>query len=349
MHSQGCFNKLGNSLTTISQNKDNSRVKVQGKGSVVNKEKLDGWAIRKLITLSIIFHLIEVAKKKLNNEMLKAYWLTFHCQTKLLSAEGKVYTRYCKYKHCLVYNGIRKAELIHKYFSTIKKWSSPHFVTLTVKSCYAKGLTDRISEIHKVISRIVNKYEQRAGRGKGRKLKGIMSIESNFNPSKKTYNLHIHLIVEDKETAEILLEEWKVNWKAQGFRYLNPKAQKIQEIPDIEKQLIEMIKYTSKVFIDPTVKKKGDKYNNPVIYISAMHNIFSAMRRRHTFSSFGFLLPKQEHKKSNVKELTNPVRLIYVKNIANWIDEETEEAFSNFKIHYELKTILENNINLETE
>lgn len=65
-----------------------------------------------------------------------------------------------------------------------------------------------------------------------------------------------------------------------------------------EKCLIEVIKYTSKLFTESDLKKKMKRGNAPgtkrKIYLSALYSIIEAMQGRRAFSRFGFILPKSE-------------------------------------------------------
>ena len=74
---------------------------------------------------------------------------------------------------------------------------------------------------------ISNRCKKRHQRGKGIKLIGIKSLECNFNPIRKTYNPHYHLIVATKEMAEVLKKEWLKLWTK---KYTSPKAQHIRKV-----------------------------------------------------------------------------------------------------------------------
>ena len=60
----------------------------------------------------------------------------------------------------------------------------------------------------KAFSLILGKYKKRYQRGKAIQLMEIKSLECNFNPQKKTYNPHFHIITANKKIAEALKEEW---------------------------------------------------------------------------------------------------------------------------------------------
>ena len=58
--------------------------------------------------------------------------------------------------------------------------------------------------MNKAFSIIKERCKKRHQRGTGIQLIGIKSLECNFNPQKKTYNPHFHIIVPNKEIATLL-------------------------------------------------------------------------------------------------------------------------------------------------
>lgn len=63
-----------------------------------------------------------------------------------------------------------------------------------------------------------------------------------------TYNPHFHLIVLDKETASILINEW-LNIGTPKFA--GRTSQNMQPVANCEATLIEIVKYGSKIFTEP--------------------------------------------------------------------------------------------------
>src|SRR5690606_5318754 len=97
-------------------------------------------------------------------------------------------------------------------YPVLKHWTGAQFLTLTIKACPKQFLKNRLKKFIQGLERITDKYEKRAKRGKGKRMMFVRSLECNFNPYKRTYNPHFHLIVPDIETAEILIIEWLVLW-----------------------------------------------------------------------------------------------------------------------------------------
>lgn len=160
-----------------------------------------------MITQKIILSLIDVATKKGEQDRIKAYWNTYHCQTNIVSARGGLYGNYCKNRFCTLCAGIRKAEIINKYLPVIETWKDPYFVTLTAKAVPACKLKSRIDKMLLSIQKLLSRNKKRHERGKGIRLEIVKSIECNFNPQRRTYNPHFHLIVSTKEAAKLIVKE----------------------------------------------------------------------------------------------------------------------------------------------
>ncbi|WP_298537611.1 hypothetical protein [uncultured Algibacter sp.] len=82
----------------------------------------------------MMLKLIDLAKENETQELLEAFWNTYHCQQKIITADGKLYGKYCENRFWTLCCSIRKAEIISRYFPIIKHWEEPHFVTITIKA-----------------------------------------------------------------------------------------------------------------------------------------------------------------------------------------------------------------------
>jgi hypothetical protein len=184
--------------------------------------------------------------------------------------------------------------------SCLKTWKEPHFLTLTVKAVKAKSLNKWISGMFRSFSLIQGKYKKRYQRGKSIQLIGIKSLECNFNPQKKTYNPHFHILTANQKIAEILRREWLQIWKYKDNPdkiVVSPRARFIRKVNNLEKDLIEVIKYGSKIFTEPDIKRKFRKEKSPlppIIYAQALDIIFTSMKGKRIFEQFGFNLPRTE-------------------------------------------------------
>ncbi len=318
---------------------------VNGEGSDLNKkEALKGRAKRKTITQIMMLRLIEVAQENGEPELEKSYWNTYYCQQNIITADGRLYGKYCKNRFCTLCCSIRKAEMINKYFPVMKKWEEPYFLTLTVKSCNANNLSRYIKKFTQGVQRITEKHRKRYQRGKGKMLIGVRSLECNFNPKKKTYNPHFHIITKDKYTAEVLLAEWLQLWTP---KFANKKGQNLQPVTDLENGLVEIIKYGSKIFTEPDLKKREKESSTAQIYIKALDTILTAMKSKRIFDRFGFNSPKKTIKqKFSAKLLSNYNEWEYNCNTSDWENIATGELLSGYEIPSHLQALLEYNINI---
>lgn len=179
---------------------------------LADKRALKGRAKRKLTAQALCVWIASEVEKMGDKELARTFWNTFHCQRKLVSHEGRTYGRYCKNRFCPLCASIRKAELINSYLPVIQTWEDPHFVTLTQKSIPVQRLERWFFGVDKAFRQIKNKYKKRNQRGKDIKLMGIKCLECNFNPKRKAYNPHLHLLVPNKTMAKLLIKEWQEKW-----------------------------------------------------------------------------------------------------------------------------------------
>jgi hypothetical protein len=319
---------------------------VSGEGTdILGNTSLAKRAKRKTITRKMILSLVDIAKEKGDKEREKAYWNSYHCQSNIVSYNNKLYGNYCKNRFCTICCAIRKADIINRYYPTLSKWEDTHFITLTTKAIKAHNLEKWIKGMYKAFDRIHNRCKTRYKRGKGIKLVGIKSLECNFNPITQTYNPHFHIIVPSKEIANLLKKEWLFQWKPKDkslyrYTFTSPKAQHIRAVEDLEHDLIEIIKYGSKIFTEPDLKKKSNKIIPPTIYAYALDNILSAMKGHRLFDRFGFHLPKQPQKENTTKLITNYDKWVFSSTSTDWINPKTGECLTGYLQPLELSFLL---------
>jgi hypothetical protein len=201
--------------------------------------------------------------------------------------------------------------------------------------------------MNRAFDMIKTRCKKRHQRGTGIKLIGIKSLECNFNPKTRTYNPHFHLIVPNQETGDLLKKEWLFQWKHNTKLFTSPKAQHIRKVENLERDLIETIKYGSKIFTEPDLKKKGDKSIPPMVYARALDNIFSALTNKRLFDRFGFNLPQQEPKTSKSYLIQNFEEWTFEPSNNDWINKDSREILSGYTQTPELEHLLVNGINLE--
>lgn len=305
-------------------------------------------AERKTITQWIMQELMPVALGRGELERYHSYRNTFNCQSQIYTANGRMYGVYCKNRFCEICLYNRRGEKSSRYLPVIKQWSAPHFLTLTILSVEADRLGERIDQITDTFETIREKLKKRHQRGKGIKIMGIKSLESNFNHLDRTYNPHFHLILPDFQTADTLRTEWINYWG--DIRICNPEAQLNKPIRNVQWQLRETIKYGTKFLSRKIKNRKTGKLYQPLICIPAIDNIFWALKNHRLFDRFGFDLPKPE--KSDLgkfSELSEFREWNYYHESYDWVDEVNGERISRYAPPSKLINDLENNINRDLQ
>jgi hypothetical protein len=195
--------------------------------------------------------------------------------------------------------------------------------------------------------KINSKFRKRNQRGKGIKLIGIKSLECNFNPLKGTYNPHLHLIVPNKQVADILIDEWLKIWTP---KFTHKSGQHKRQVIDRQKDLIEIVKYGSKIFTEPDVNNKAKAKGKHNIHVAALDNIFRTMKGLRIFERFGFnLLKEKDDGNANARIVREYDEWIFDHKNFDWLNTETEQTLSEYKPQLELIHLLENNIDTSLE
>jgi hypothetical protein len=306
------------------------------------------WAEEKLISDSIIYPLIDCAKSKGAYDRVDSYWRTWWCLRRVTtdSSTGKLHGKYCRTRPCAICCGIRKASKIIAYSSTVRSWENPFTLVVSLKSPAAKNLNKVIDEMFALLNRIIEKYKQRKRRGKGFKLVGIRSLECTYNPKDNTYHPHFHFILQNKEMAIALQDEWmREGRKRWGKQAINQAGQYCEPIRknELDGKMRDAIKYTTKIFTKIDPKQKGKKGERK-IYIDALDNILAAMSRRRIFDRFGFNLPKQENEKFLPRKLKYFKEWEYLPDCSDWHEKEGVLTLTGYVAEENLKELLTNSI-----
>lgn len=334
------FNTLAQS-GTANESKKPQPVAIAGNGTeIIGNESLHNRAQRKTISRAMLLSLIDVAKDKGATERMQSYWNAYHCYTRLIQHDNRIHANYCKTRYCTICNAIRKADKINTYYPVLKNWENPYFITLTVKSVKADKLQRWIFGMKKAFKMLNNRCRKRHERGKGMRLIGIKSLECNFNPQKKTYNPHYHIIVPNRETALYLVQEWCKQWNRNGQYNCTRNAQHFREVENLERDLIETIKYGTKVFTEPNPNDKKRIKKDVKIYARAMDNINEAMKGKRIFDRFGFNLPPKETKEANVRTVENYKIWEFAPSATDWINTDTGECLTGYSMPIDLKYLL---------
>lgn len=346
--------RKGGFFNTLAQNGTTGILKlpiqVRGKGiDLANNPTLPKKAKRKTISNCMVKHLIKVAKEKGDYEIQKSLWNTWHCQQRIFETGGKLHATYCKNRFCTGCLAIRKAEIVNKYLPIMETWPDPFFLTLTIKAPKADDLSIWLDKMENAMQTIIGRYRKRHQRGKGIKLVGLRSLECNFNPIERTYNPHFHLILPNLEIADTLLREWPLYWNDPKICTKGAQDNRRVKAHRKTEQLIELVKYGTKIFTVEDTKAKNRKGLPHHLYVAALYNIFVAMKGRRLFERFGFNLPRQTANKQRIKkQVDNYTEYRFNPKLNDWTNVETSQQLSNYVLPPELNDLLENRIDTKT-
>lgn len=153
-----------------------------------------------------------------------------------------------------------------------------------------------------------------------------------------------------KAIADLLVSVWLEQWRSkEGYRYkfTSPKAQKNSEVTSIEHSLLETIKYGSKIFTEPDLKKKGKQAVKPMIYAYALDNILVAMKGKRIFDRLGFNLPPQATREHTHKLIENYETWLFPSNASDWVNPKTGECHTGYLQPLELSHLLSGCIDIK--
>ncbi len=324
---------------------------ISGKGTRSrNNPALHKRVKKKAITNAVILALIDIAKENGESKMVQHYWNTYHCQNELVRHNNKLYGKYCKNRWCTTCCGIRKADLLNKYYPILVKWEEPHLLTVTVKAVKGEKLNSRITEMIKKFDTILDRCNKRFQSNKGMKIMGVKSLECNFNATQKTYNPHYHIITPNRVIALYLKQEWCKEWNKHGAFLAAGDAQDIRKIENMEEGLIEVIKYGAKMLSDPNpqnkVKRRKGDLSGLKIYAAALHTIYKAMKQHRLYGSFGFKLGNGKTRPNQARFVQNYDTWKYDQKTMDWINTITGKRLTEFEIDEKLQLLLTYDINL---
>lgn len=207
--------------------------------------------------------------------------------------------------------------MIEKYYPVImEEIQDRQFVTLTFPNVGGQRLRQVIEEMILNFQRIKDKMRNRDQV----KIKGIRKIEVTYNPSRNDFHPHFHLIIEGKDQAKQLLQEWLIRY---------PKA--IDQAQDVRPadhgSIIELLKYTAKLIHKDDYKKLDNGQIQIGIHAKALDTIFQALYRKRTYQGFGIRLKINE----DVEDLQSEVYEEILSDIDVWKwDQDNSDWISTY-------------------
>jgi plasmid rolling circle replication initiator protein Rep len=277
---------------------------VKSVSEIPDKDKLNYQkrARAKAFTNSYLFDLID-----LKSPLVKSYWNTYHCSRTILQEDRKFTAKYCNNRWCLTCNRIRTAKMINGYSSSIEQFDNPQFVTLTIPNVKAKDLRIAIEEMNVALMHIRRNLKKTYKIN----LKALRKYESTYNLRTNTFHPHFHLIVEGKDTSDLLVDLW-----LKQFTKADRKAQDVRLAS--ETSLTELCKYFTKIIA------KDNDYNPRALDI-----MFRAVKGKRTFQPIGIRKDVSEDvdeiqsQEVDFKPPSNEI-WVYETDVYDWVTHDGE-------------------------
>lgn len=192
-------------------------------------------ALRAIRTGKMIYPLID-----LHSPLENQYWSSYHC-CRELKQEGQYLTaKYCNKRWCFECNAIRAAKMINGYKPVFDKWPGVQFVTLTRPNVSGEDLLKEVEDLVHTFE-LCRRYLREQLKVN---IRGLRKLEVTYNNRMKSFHPHFHLIVDNIQTANLIVDEWL---------HRNPSA--VSDAQHIRKadqgSYIEMFKYATKEVIKP--------------------------------------------------------------------------------------------------
>lgn len=280
-------------------------------------------ARRKLISNWINYKLIE-----LDSPLKKYYKNALSCSEVLLQKFDRVSSRYCNSRTCLTCNGIRTAKYINHYSNQLQSFLEPCFVTLTAPTFWAINSETIRYEIER--RELAWRKIMKNANFHNIRINGVKSLEVVASETKKDYyHPHFHIIVDGKDIATFIVNQW-----LNHFPNASKKAQNVKVVYSRD-SLLEVFKYGTKFVI-----------NKKIIDAVSLDRIIQALYKKRLISTFGSV---KRIKDDDVNEIVKTVsyddlEMVYERywvwtNDIDWIATDSGELFSNYSPSEVLKQI----------
>lgn len=247
-------------------------------GNAVGYETLQRRAFSKYHTRKILMPLMD-----LNNGRKQGYLNTYFCCDELVQyPDGKVTSKYCKNRWCIVCNRIRSA-ILH---NTVKKPLEG------VKSCFVlltSALTKQCMTLDELNYTLDLYYKSwckvwRNTKNKYGKLKCLRKIEITYSFRDGWFHPHYHIMIEgNSDVGEYVVSEWRRIMLVNGI-HTTEKGN--GSITANEGAFSEIFKYVCKMY--DTVENSNTRKIDYVIPYPAqkLDDIFCALQKRKIFQTY---------------------------------------------------------------
>lgn len=289
----------------------------------------------KFLTNCFVYKLVEVK----NSTLIKKYWNSYHCTSEMKQQNGKIISKYCNCRWCLVCNRIRTAKLINGYSEVLDKLEDKYFVTLTLRNCEGNKLKETIELMYKNFRHIQKKHQKKSS-----SFVGVRKFECTYNAFRDNYHPHYHFLISGGETAANLLVN---EWLAINPNLTDRKGQDIRKADDRSSK--ELFKYFTKFFSSEEYQDEEGKirHRKKIIPCENLDIIFSAMQGKRVFQSLGIKKVTEEVDEENLEDLESQEYEVsnencfwtFEQDLADWVNEKNIQLTGYTPTNYELNLI----------
>jgi len=249
-----------------------------------------------------------------------------------LLESGKLVSRYCGQKTCLVCNRIRAGKFITKYLPLIEDDKYKMFVVLTIQNPSSKDLKPQIDRMFKFFNQSSIKRNKEY-RELNKEIKFLRSFEATINDNTKTFHPHFHILLAGdnefdlKRYGGILIEYW--------IKYFGEEtaSEYAQYIAPMKKSPLENFKYMMKL-------SEIDENN-----IGLAYHLINSLDYKRLFIVKNIKAPKKLNIDSD-KIVDEPAkkekiikRFVYTDKKHNWFNNDTYEFLVNEDLKKEAEEI----------
>jgi len=292
-------------------------------------ETLQKRAFSKYYTRKILMPLID-----LKNGREKQYWNTFHCCNTLeQNSEGKIISKYCKNRWCIVCNRIRSGILHHTHRKSLESVNT-RFITLTsdlTKKCLTMSDLDATLDIYyKAWNKVWRNTKHKYG-----KLKCLRKTEVTYSYRDGWFHPHFHIILENNsDEADFMVAQWiRIIEEYGGIA--SKKANK--NLPADDGAYAEIFKYLCKMY-DTIENKETGKFDFVLPYpAQKLDDIFSALKGRRIFQTYNLRdVEVEDFEVENATIFMDEKRDYHTiwnweQEVRTWVDYDTGELRTEWK------------------
>ena len=315
----GCVNVVGvSSLDKLEQLR---------KSSQSTAEKLRKRARSKYVSTLLTQRLIE-----LNSPNKERYIKSLSCATILTHSNGKITSKYCGSRWCMVCNKIRTGKYINLYAPILEKWTKTYLVTLTLPNCAADLIGTTLKFMGKTIRAITDVFRKRSIT-----FRAVRKLEITYNEVTDSYHPHYHFIVEGESQANSLKSEW--------LKRVPTAVDDAQDVSEFDGNLKEIFKYVTKLFSKEKETKEYKKVN-----LKSLDIILRSLHGKRTLQNYGFTLSEDisEEEPIVLDESLDDGEFTQEDNVLSeyqwyglgWVNQKTGYILSSYELSYNMSVIL---------